>query len=75
MIFFSALLISKSFKKNSGTVIIKHSNPCGISIEKNNLKSFNLAFSCDPVSAYGGIVSCNFKIKKELAKKTQPILF
>ena len=72
---FSALSISKSFEKNNGTVIIKHANPCGVSIEKNNLKSFNLALNCDPVSAYGGIVSCNFKIKKELAKKLNQFYF
>ncbi len=72
---FSALSISKSFEKNNGTVIIKHANPCGVSVEKNNLKSFNLAFDCDPVSAYGGIVSCNFKIKKELAKKLNQSYF
>ena len=30
----SALEISKSFKKNMGTVIVKHANPCGASIEK-----------------------------------------
>jgi phosphoribosylaminoimidazolecarboxamide formyltransferase/IMP cyclohydrolase len=72
---FSALSISKSFEKNNGTVIIKHANPCGVSVEKNNLKSFNLAFNCDPVSAYGGIVSCNYKIKKELAKKLNQSYF
>ena len=64
---FSALLISKSLTKNQGTVIIKHANPCGVSINKNDLKSYKLAFSCDPISAFGGIVSCNFKIKKKLA--------
>ena len=36
---FSALTISKSLPKNSGTVIIKHANPCGVSIDKNKLKS------------------------------------
>jgi len=64
---FSALLISKSLPKNQGTVIVKHANPCGVSINKNNLKSYKLAFSCDPISAFGGIVCCNFKIKKKLA--------
>ena len=64
---FSALTISKSLPKNSGTVIIKHANPCGVSIHKNNLKSYQLALACDPVSAFGGIVSCNFKINKALA--------
>ena len=26
-----------------------------------------MALACDPISAYGGIVSCNFKINKKLA--------
>jgi phosphoribosylaminoimidazolecarboxamide formyltransferase/IMP cyclohydrolase len=64
---FSALTISKFLPKNSGTVIIKHANPCGVSINKNNLKSYQLALACDPVSAFGGIVSCNYKINKILA--------
>ena len=64
---FSALTISKSLPTSSGTVIVKHANPCGVSIHKNKLKSYKLALACDPVSAFGGIVSCNFKINKTLA--------
>ena len=64
---FSALTISKSLPTNSGTVIVKHANPCGVSIHKDNLKSYKLALACDPVSAFGGIVTCNFKINKALA--------
>jgi len=64
---FSALTISKSLPKNIGTVIIKHANPCGVSINKNHLKSYKSALACDPISAFGGIVSCNFKIGKNLA--------
>ena len=64
---FSALTISKSLPKNSGTVIVKHANPCGVSINKNSLKSYKLALACDPVSAFGGIVSCNYRINKALA--------
>ena len=64
---FSALTISKSLPKNLGTVIVKHTNPCGVSINKNTLKSYKLALACDPVSAFGGIVSCNYKINKTLA--------
>ena len=64
---FSALTISKSLSKNSGTVIVKHANPCGVSMHKNNFKSYQLALACDPVSAFGGIVSCNFIITKNLA--------
>ena len=64
---FSALTISKSLPKNTGTVIVKHANPCGVSIHKDNIKSYKLALACDPVSAFGGIVSCNFKVNKNLA--------
>ena len=64
---FSALTISKSLPANSGTVIVKHANPCGVSIHKDILKSYKLALGCDPVSAFGGIVACNFKINKALS--------
>ena len=61
------MTISKSLPKNLGTVIIKHANPCGVSINKDNLKSYRLALASDPISAFGGIVSCNYKINKILA--------
>ena len=70
---FSALAISKSLPKNSGTVIVKHANPCGVSINKNNLKSYQSAIACDPVSAFGGIVSCNYKVNKTLASELNNI--
>tara|TARA_Y100000591_G_scaffold288402_1_gene272615 strand:- start:5834 stop:7390 length:1557 start_codon:yes stop_codon:yes gene_type:complete len=64
---FSALNILKNLPKNRGTVIIKHANPCGISIVKNKLDSFKYALAADPISAFGGIVSCNFKVDHKLA--------
>ncbi len=70
---FAALTISKSLPKNSGTVIVKHANPCGVSSDKNHLKSYKLALNCDPISAFGGIVSCNFKVKKNLALELSKI--
>jgi len=70
---FSALTISKSLLKNSGTVIVKHANPCGVSIDKSNLKSYQLALACDPISAFGGIVSCNYKVNKTLAMELNNI--
>ena len=70
---FSALTISKSLPKNIGTVIVKHANPCGVSILKNKLESYNAALSCDPISAFGGVVSCNFKVNKSLAYEFKKI--
>ena len=64
---FAALKISKSLPKNTGVVIVKHANPCGVSILKDSVQCYKSALACDPVSAFGGIVSCNFKVNKKLA--------
>tara|TARA_B100001093_G_scaffold516245_1_gene594574 strand:- start:30 stop:1565 length:1536 start_codon:yes stop_codon:yes gene_type:complete len=64
---FSALTISKSLPKNTGLAIVKHANPCGVSILKNTIECYKSALACDPISAFGGVVSCNFKVNKKLA--------
>ncbi len=64
---FSSLEILESLKKKPSTVIVKHANPCGISQNRLALESFKNAFSCDPVSAFGGVISCNYKITKKIA--------
>ena len=70
---FSALTISKSLPKNRGTAIIKHTNPCGVSILKNNIDSYKSALGCDPISAFGGVVCCNFRINSKLALELNKI--
>ena len=65
---FASLEILNSLKK-SGTVIIKHANPCGVSENKNPLISFKNAFASDPISAFGGVIACNFKITKKIASE------
>ena len=72
---FSALIISKSFPKNLGTVIVKHANPCGVSIQKNQINSYKSALASDPISAFGSIIACNYKIKKKLAIELNKIFF
>jgi len=70
---FSALSISKSLPNKLGTVIVKHANPCGVSIHKDKLKSYQSALACDPISAFGGVVACNYKINKNLALELNKI--
>ena len=70
---FSALSISKTLPKNKGTVIIKHANPCGVSILNKAIESYKSALACDPISAFGGVVSCNYKINKKLALELNKI--
>ena len=63
---FASLEILDTIKK-FGTVIIKHANPCGVSENKNPLVSFRNAFASDPISAFGGVIACNYKITKKIA--------
>ncbi len=62
---YASLEILNSLKK-FGTVIIKHANPCGVSENKKPLISFKNAFASDPISAFGGVIACNFKITKKI---------
>jgi phosphoribosylaminoimidazolecarboxamide formyltransferase/IMP cyclohydrolase len=39
--------------------IIKHANPCGVAVADDLATAYRRAQSCDPVSAFGGIVAVN----------------
>ena len=39
--------------------IIKHANPCGVAVGDTVLDAYKRALSCDPVSAFGGIIALN----------------
>ena len=66
---FASLEILLSLGKTPSTVIIKHANPCGVSTNISALSSFKNAYLCDSVSAFGGVVACNFKINKKIANE------
>ena len=72
---YATLRILSSFPKNIGSAIIKHTNPCGASVEKDPLKSFQKSIDCDPKSAFGGIVGINSKLSERLAKKISKKFF
>ena len=71
---FTGLEILSSFKK-AGTVIIKHTNPSGASIGGSPIKSFRESYLSDPISSFGGVVACNFKINKKIAKEMSNLFF
>jgi phosphoribosylaminoimidazolecarboxamide formyltransferase/IMP cyclohydrolase len=47
--------------------IIKHANPCGVATAPTLAAAYRKALSCDPVSAYGGIVAANRVLDQETA--------
>lgn len=61
--------IVKDFGQEKVAVIVKHNNPCGVGKGDTLLEAYQRALSCDPVSAYGGIVATSFTIDKESARE------
>lgn len=54
--------------KDYVTAILKHTSPNGIASDsKNQLKSVQMAFNCDPMSAFGGIWGVNKELTTEVA--------
>jgi phosphoribosylaminoimidazolecarboxamide formyltransferase/IMP cyclohydrolase len=65
----SAWLAVREFK-DPACVIVKHTNPCGVGIDKESLKNaYEKALDTDPVSAFGGIVALNREVDEELARR------
>ncbi|MDO8365049.1 MAG: bifunctional phosphoribosylaminoimidazolecarboxamide formyltransferase/IMP cyclohydrolase [Actinomycetota bacterium] len=54
-------------------VIVKHANPCGVSVAGTIEAAYTQANACDPVSAFGGIVACNRPVTRELAEALAPV--
>ncbi len=50
-------------------VVVKHTNPCGVAIAGDPGAAFDLALSCDPRSAFGGIVAWNRPLTAAVAKR------
>lgn len=52
----AARAIAREFDEPA-CVIVKHNNPCGAAIGSDSSDAYAKAFACDPVSAFGGIIS------------------
>ncbi len=50
-------------------VIVKHLNPCGVSLNEDIVRAYKEAVESDPLSAFGGIVAVNRSVDEELAKE------
>ncbi len=58
---------------DNGCIIVKHTNPCGSAIGENVLDAYEKALSCDPVSAFGGIVAFKNEVDAQVAEKLNEI--
>ena len=46
----------------TGCVIVKHANPCGVATAGSSLEAYERAYATDPTSAFGGIIAFNKKL-------------
>ncbi len=49
-------------------LVIKHTTPCGMAVGATPLEAYEKAYSCDPLSAFGGIVGVTRTVDAELAR-------
>lgn len=49
-------------------VIVKHNNPCGVAVAETVAAAYEKALSCDPVSAFGGVIAVNRTVDDILAR-------
>lgn len=50
-------------------VIVKHANPCAVSIANNQLEAYEKAYAADSSSAFGGIIAFNTPLETKTLEK------
>ncbi len=48
--------------------VVKHLNPCGLAVTNDIMKSLELAWAGDPISAFGGIICFTGTVTSEIAE-------
>src|SRR5207244_2731451 len=54
--------------------IIKHTNPCGLAVADSIRIAYRMAYECDTVSAFGGIVAVNRPLDRDTAEQIVQIV-
>ncbi len=63
----SAFELVKEFE-NPAAVVVKHNNPCGAAEAETLEKAYYLAWKCDTLSSFGGIVALNKRVDVKTGK-------
>ena len=63
----AALECVKSFTDKPTCVIVKHANPCGVAYADDIFTAYDLAYTTDPTSAFGGIIAFNQPLDEKTA--------
>ena len=72
----ASLDLLRDLKSNKSLFLIhKHNNPCGVAIRDSVIEAYEDALSCDNISAFGGILTCNQTIDKKSADQINKLFF
>jgi phosphoribosylaminoimidazolecarboxamide formyltransferase/IMP cyclohydrolase len=60
-----ALLATEPFGDEVSCAIVKHTTPCGLATGATALEAYRKALACDPVSAFGSVISFSVPVDDE----------
>src|SRR5467141_2372662 len=63
----AALALVSDFDRPAAA-IIKHMNPCGLAVAEEIATAYRMAYECDKVSAFGGVVAVNRPLDRSTAE-------
>lgn len=71
----AALNLIDEFGDEPAFAILKHNNACGLAVRPTLLDAWKTALSCDPVSAFGGVLICNRTVDAATAEEVNKLFF
>lgn len=71
----AAISLIEEFDDEPAFAILKHNNACGVAVRATLLDAWNAALSCDPVSAFGGVLICNREVDAKTAEEVNKLFF
>ena len=63
-----ALLATDPFGDQPTCAIVKHTTPCGLATGRDALDAYRKALACDPVSAFGSVISLTVPVDQSAAE-------
>jgi len=68
-----ALFATDPFADEIACAIVKHTTPCGLATGTSALDSYRKALACDPVSAFGSVISFTIPVDDETAESVSSL--
>jgi phosphoribosylaminoimidazolecarboxamide formyltransferase/IMP cyclohydrolase len=63
-----ALFATDPFQGETACAIVKHTTPCGLATGTNALEAYKKALECDPLSAFGSVISFTVPVDDDTAE-------